>query len=79
MEAWLTLKHVTGQEYDPNTYNNQATFTLNIPYVDPENQIPEIPSNMPDNGMATLPPIPNIEDLMDLDIYQPETNPRAPE
>jgi len=28
--------------------------------------------------MATVPPIPNIEDLMDLDIYQPGTNPIPP-
>jgi len=69
---------VTGLEYDPNPDNNQATFILNIPYVDPENQIPEVPSNLPDNGMATVPPIPNIEDLMDLDIYQPGPNPIPP-
>ena len=69
---------MTGLEYDPNPDNNQATFILNIPYVDPENQIPEVPSNLPDNGMATVPPIPNIEDLMDLDIYQPGTNPIPP-
>ncbi len=69
---------MTGLEYDPNPDNNRATFTLNIPYLDPDNQIPEVPSNLPDNGMATLPPIPNIEDLMDLDIYQPGTNPIPP-
>jgi len=69
---------VTASEYDPYPANNRAELTLNIPYPDPDNQIPEIPSNMPDNGMATLPPIPNIEDLMDLDIYQPETNPEPP-
>ena len=69
---------MTGLEYDPNPDNNQATFILNIPYVDPENQIPEVPSNLPDNGMATVPPIPNIEDLMDLDIYQPGPNPIPP-
>jgi hypothetical protein len=28
--------------------------------------------------MATLPPIPNIENLMDLDIYQPGNNPEPP-
>jgi hypothetical protein len=28
--------------------------------------------------MATVPPIPNIEDLMDLDIFQPGTNPIPP-
>jgi len=51
---------------------------LNIPYLDPDNQIPEVPSNLPDNGTATLPPIPNIENLIDLDIYQPGTNPIPP-
>lgn len=34
-----------------------------------------MPSNLPDNGMATLPPIPNIENLMDLDINQPGPGP----
>jgi uncharacterized repeat protein (TIGR01451 family) len=69
---------VTGSEYDPYPANNRAELTLNVPYVDPDNQIPEIPSNLPDNGIATLPPIPNIEDLLDLDIYQPGTNPEPP-
>jgi len=69
---------VSGSDYDPYPANNRAELTLNVPYVDPDNQIPEIPSNLPDNGMATLPPIPNIEDLMDLDIYQPGNNPEPP-
>ena len=69
---------MTGLEYDPISANNRAELTLNIPYLDPENQIPEVPSNLPDNGTATLPPIPNIENLIDLDIYQPGTNPEPP-
>ena len=74
----VNIETVTGLEYDPISANNRAELTLNIPYLDPDNQIPEVPSNLPDNGMATLPPIPNIENLMDLDIYQPGTNPIPP-
>ena len=74
----VNIETVTGLEYDPISANNQAKLTLNIPYLDPENQIPEVPSNLPDNGTATLPPIPNIENLIDLDIYQPGTNPIPP-
>ena len=74
----VNIETVTGLEYDPISANNQAKLTLNIPYLDPENQIPEVPSNLPDNGTATLPPIPNIENLIDLDIHQPGPNPIPP-
>ncbi len=34
-----------------------------------------MPSNLPSNGTITLPPIPDIENLMDLDINQPSPGP----
>ena len=68
---------IIGNEFDPNTANNQAKLTLNVPNPATEEQLPEIPPNLPSGGEATLPSIPNIEELMDLDPNNPEHDPET--
>ena len=58
---------IIGTEFDPNSTNNYGTLTFNVPNPAAEETLPEIPPNLPVNGEPTLPSIPNIEDLIDLD------------
>ena len=58
---------IIGTDFDPNVANNRASLTINVPNPTTEEQLPEVPPNLPVNGAATLPAIANIEDLIDLD------------
>lgn len=62
---------IIGAEFDPNAANNQATFIITVPNPAAEEELPEVPTNLPSNGEATLPNIPNIEELMNLDPNMP--------
>ena len=58
---------IIGTEFDPNAANNQARLTFTVPNPAGEEQLPEVPANLPNNSEPTLPPIPNIEEGINLD------------
>ena len=62
---------ISGAEFDPQPSNNQASLTLSVPNPAAEEQLPEVPLNLPSGGEATLPSIPNIEEGMNLDPNKP--------
>lgn len=68
---------ITGTEVDPNMSNNQSTLILRVSNLTAKEQLPELPNILPINGAATLPPIPNIIELIDLNPNIQESGPKA--
>ena len=66
---------IISTEFDPNAANNRANLTINVLNPAAEEELPEVPPNLPSAGEATLPPIPNIEEGMDLDPNDPKLGP----